>query len=62
MHRYYPWNRNKNREAIWRMIESGDLKVDHLISHVVKPEMANDLYQKIGSGTSGWMGIFFDWT
>ena len=61
-HRYYAWTQKRDRVAIWRMIESGDLKVDHLISHVVKPEMANDLYQKIGSGTSGWMGIFFDWT
>ena len=61
-HRNYAWTQRRDRVAIWRMIESGDLKVDHLISHIAKPEMANDLYQKIGEGTSGWMGIFFDWT
>ena len=44
-----------------RMIATGDLKVDHLISHVVKPEQADRLYQAILAGPRGWMGIFFDW-
>ena len=44
-----------------RMIASGDLKVDDLISHVAKPEEANELYQKILAGTTGWMSVFFDW-
>ena len=52
----------RDREAIMRMIESGDLDVDHLISHVSNPEDAGDLYQQILDGTQGWMGIFFDWT
>ena len=60
-HPYWPWSRQRNRRAIMRMIASGDLKVDDLISHVAKPEEANELYQKILAGTAGWMSIYFDW-
>ena len=60
-HPYWPWTRQRNRRAIMRMIATGDLKVDHLISHVAKPEEADELYQKILAGPEGWMGIYFDW-
>jgi len=60
-HKYYPWSTPRNRSAIMRMIESGDLWVDHLISHVAKPEEAHELYRLIVAGPKGWMGIFFDW-
>ena len=58
-HPYWPWTRQRNGRAIMRMIATRDLKVDHLISHVAKPEDANELYQKILTGPKGWMGIFF---
>ena len=60
-HPYWPYTRERNRRAIMRMIASGDLLVDYLISHVAKPEQANELYQKVLAGTEGWMSIFFDW-
>ncbi len=60
-HPYWPWTHQRDRKAIMRMIANGDLRVDHLISHVVKPEEANEVYGKIASGPTGWMGIFFDW-
>ena len=60
-HPYWPWSLQRNRRGIMRMIATGDLQVDHLISHVAKPEEADDLYQKIMAGPKGWMAIFFDW-
>ena len=60
-HPYWPWTHQRDRSAIWRMIAGGELKVDHLISHVAKPEQANEVYQKVLAGPKGWMGIFFDW-
>ncbi len=60
-HRYYPWTMRRDRAAIMRMIESGDLDVGHLLSHVARPGEADDLYRKIAAGPQGWMGIFFDW-
>jgi threonine dehydrogenase-like Zn-dependent dehydrogenase len=61
-HRYYRWTQRRDREAIMRMMEAGELEVDHLISHIGDPAEADDLYQKIVEGPAGWMGIFFDWT
>ena len=60
-HKYYPWTTNRDRNAVMRMIANGDLKVDHLISHVARPEEADRLYKDIVAGPQGWMGIFFDW-
>ena len=44
-----------------RVIASNELKVDHMISHVVKPEKADEIYHMIATGTTGWMSVFFDW-
>ena len=60
-HKYYPWTTNRDRDAVMRMIAAGDLKVDHLVSHVARPEEADRLYRDIVAGPKGWMGIFFDW-
>ena len=60
-HKYWPWTQQGDRSAILRLITSGELKVDHLISHVAKPEEAEEIYRMIASGTSGWMSVFFDW-
>ena len=61
-HPYWPWTLRRDRETIMRMISTGDLQVDHLISHVARPEEANELYHKMVSGPTGWMSVFFDWT
>ena len=59
--RYWKWTTSRDRNAIIRMIAQGDLSVDHLISHVVRPEEADDAYQRIVEGPAGWMGVFFAW-
>jgi threonine dehydrogenase-like Zn-dependent dehydrogenase len=61
-HRYYRWTQRRDRDSIMRMMESGELEVNHLISHVADPVEADELYQKIVEGPAGWMGVFFDWT
>ena len=60
-HPYWPWTLQRDRRGIMRMIATGELQVDHLVSHVAKPEDANELYQKILDGPRGWMSVFFDW-
>lgn len=60
-HKYWRWTQQGDRSAILRLIASGELKVDHLISHVAKPEDANEIYRMIAAGTTGWMSVFFDW-
>ena len=60
-HPYMPWVPRRNHMTIMGMIARGDLKVNHLVSHVAKPEEANDLYQKMLGGPAGWMSVLFDW-
>ena len=60
-HRYWKWTTSRDRNAIWRMIAQGALSVDHLISHVLRPEEGDEAYQRIVAGPQGWMGVFFAW-
>ena len=59
--RYWKWTTSRDRNAIMRMIAQGGLSVDHLISHVVRPEEADEAYRRIIAGPEGWMGVFFAW-
>ena len=60
-HPYWPWSLARNRQACWRLIQSGDLNVAILISHIVQPEEAQNIYDMIAAGPSGWMSVFFSW-
>ena len=60
-HKYYPWTTGGDRGTIMRMIASGELSVDHLITHVEKPEEADRLFKMITASPEGWMAVFFDW-
>ena len=60
-HKYYPWTTGGDRETITRMIGSGELSVDHLITHVEQPEAADEIFKMIVASPRGWMAVFFDW-
>jgi threonine dehydrogenase-like Zn-dependent dehydrogenase len=60
-HPYWPWTRQRNRAACYRLIETGQLLVDGLTSHVVPPERAEEMYRMMLEGGDSWMSIFFDW-
>ena len=60
-HKYYPWTTGGDRDTIMRMIASGELSVDHLITHVEQPEAADEIFKMIVASPKGWMAVFFDW-
>lgn len=60
-HPYMPWVHSRNYSTVMGMIGRGDLNVDHLISHIAKPEEANKLYHQMLQGPKGWMSVLFDW-
>lgn len=60
-HPYWPWTRQRNRAACYRLIASGQLHVDNLISHQVPPTEAQDMYRMMAAGGTGWMSIIFNW-
>ncbi len=60
-HKYYPWTTGGDRDLIMRMIASGELDVDHLVTHVERPEAADEIFEMIVRSPRGWMAVFFDW-
>ncbi|HKG24724.1 MAG TPA: zinc-binding alcohol dehydrogenase [Thermomicrobiales bacterium] len=60
-HGYWPWSRPRNRRACLRLLASGQLRLDHLISHVVPPTEAEAMFRMMARGGDDWMGIVFDW-
>ena len=49
------------RRATFRLIASGQLKVDHLLTHVVSPARAQEMYRMIAAGGSDWLTVTFAW-
>jgi threonine dehydrogenase-like Zn-dependent dehydrogenase len=60
-HAYWPWTRQRNRMACYRLIAGGQLRVDQLTSHVVPPARAAEMYRMMAAGGDSWMSIFFAW-
>jgi threonine dehydrogenase-like Zn-dependent dehydrogenase len=60
-HGYWPWTRARNRRACLRLLASGQMRFDHLISHVVPPSEAEAMFRMMARGGDDWMGIVFTW-
>ncbi|HEY3108518.1 MAG TPA: zinc-binding alcohol dehydrogenase [Chloroflexota bacterium] len=60
-HAYWPWSRSRNRRACFRLIASGELTVDDMISHVVPPTRADEMYRLLAAGAGDWMSVIFAW-
>jgi threonine dehydrogenase-like Zn-dependent dehydrogenase len=60
-HPYWQFTRQRNRAACYRLIESGSLTVDPLVSHLVPPVEAQAMYRMMAEGAGEWMSVVFDW-
>lgn len=60
-HPCYPWTQTLNRRVFLGMLQRGELKVQHLITHRVPYHAAPKAYTMIAKGRSGWLGIVIDW-
>ncbi len=60
-HPYWPWTRQRNRRACLRLLKSGELRLGHLISHVVPYTEAQAMADMMARGGDDWMGIVFRW-
>ena len=60
-HVYWTWTRARNRRACLRLLASGELRLKHLLTHVVPAAQAPAVYQQVLRGSAGWMGIVFTW-
>ena len=60
-HGYWPWTRSRNRRACLRLLASGELRLRHLITHVVPYTEAEAMFRMMARGGDDWMGIVFTW-
>ncbi|MBI3977867.1 MAG: zinc-binding dehydrogenase [Chloroflexi bacterium] len=60
-HPYWPWTRQRNRRTCLRLLKSGDLRLDHLVTHVVPYTQAQEMVDLMVRGGDEWMGIVFTW-
>jgi 2-desacetyl-2-hydroxyethyl bacteriochlorophyllide A dehydrogenase len=61
-HPYWPWTRQRNRQACLRLLATGQLRLDQHITHVVPFTDAGAIVDMMlhGSGDE-WMGVVFRW-
>jgi threonine dehydrogenase-like Zn-dependent dehydrogenase len=52
----------RNSEIVFRLIQSGQLVIDPLISHILKPEQAPEAYEGLKYKKDEYNGVLFDWT
>lgn len=60
-HPYWRWTRQRNRRACLRLMASGQLKLGHLITHIVAAGEAPAAYEMLLRESRGWLGIAFRW-
>lgn len=60
-HPYWPWTRQRNRRACLRMLKSGDLRLDNLVTHVRPYTEAQAMFELMARGGDDWMGVVFTW-
>jgi 2-desacetyl-2-hydroxyethyl bacteriochlorophyllide A dehydrogenase len=59
---YYLWTQVDNRRGALHAMLDGRLKVEHLISHRVKPHEATAIYERLRQKDRSIVGIVIDWT
>ena len=58
----FRWTRANNRAYVLELLQRGELRVDHLITHRVPYTEAPSAYEMIARGPEGWLAIVLDWT
>ncbi len=60
-HPYWPWTRERNRRACLRLMSAGQLRLDHLITHVVPFAEAQAAFEMMARGGEDWLGVVLKW-
>ncbi len=51
----------KATAAAMQWVRDGHLDTKSLVSHIVKPEAASQIYEKMAAGSEDFLGMVFDW-
>lgn len=60
-HHSFPWTQQRNRQIFMQMTASGQVRLDHLITHTVPYTAAPEIFAMIQRGGTDWLGIVFTW-
>ncbi|HYF50954.1 MAG TPA: zinc-binding alcohol dehydrogenase [Planctomycetota bacterium] len=58
---YYPYTQAGNKAAAMQAMLDGRLKVDHLLSHKIKPHEAPAIYERLRQKDRSIVGVLIDW-
>ncbi|NOZ22915.1 MAG: zinc-binding alcohol dehydrogenase [Planctomycetes bacterium] len=59
---YSKHSMKRNAEIIFRMMADGRLKTGPLVTHVLKPEQAEQAFDGLMNRKNEYLGVIFDWT
>jgi 2-desacetyl-2-hydroxyethyl bacteriochlorophyllide A dehydrogenase len=60
-HHTFPWTQRRNRQIYLELLAAGQLRLDHLITHVVPAIDAPAIYAMVQRGGTDWLGVVFTW-
>lgn len=58
---YWRWTQQENRRYLLGLLQSGDLKVEKMITHRFQADQAPKAYEKIKKGDEEMLGALFEW-
>jgi len=60
-HPYWPWSRPRNRRVCLRLMATGELRLEPLLTHRIAPAEAQGLFGEMLRGSDSWLGIVIRW-
>jgi len=60
-HIYFRWTKDRERSLILRLMSEGRLSADDLITHEVKPEECQAIYDMLADNPKDVLGVVFAW-
>lgn len=58
----YHWTEQDDYRAFLKLVENGKIKASSIISEIVSPEKAHEIYRMLAECKNPPLGIVFDWT
>ena len=57
-----PWNKTRDRDLVLRLMASGKLPIEDLITHVANPADCQTTYDMLADSPQEALGVVFAWT
>ena len=58
----YHWTEQDDYRAFLKLVANGKIKASPIISEIVSPQKAHEIYRMLAEEKNPPMGIVFDWT